>query len=104
MNTQKIWLVGAGAIGSTIAVKLECDPPCRLIDSWAEHVEAIRASGLEVDRPDGLLHASLPAFHFSEIEQIGEQPDVILLAVKAYSTAESLERLLPFMTDETVVV
>jgi 2-dehydropantoate 2-reductase len=104
MSTQKIWLVGVGAIGSIVAGKLRSAPPCRLIDGWTEHIQTIRREGLQVDYQDETARVSLPAFHLSEIVHIKEEPDLILLAVKANSTVEVLKQLLPYMTDKTLVV
>jgi 2-dehydropantoate 2-reductase len=105
MSTGTIWVVGAGAVGSVTAARLRSDPPCRLIDAWAEHVAAIRADGLRLDYADATLCvSSFPAYHLDEIERIQERPDVILLAVKSNSTVATVNGLLPFMTDTTVVV
>ncbi len=104
MSTGSIWVVGAGAVGSVTAARLRSDPPCRLIDTWAEHVAAIRRDGLQIDYADASVRISFPTYHFDEIEQIQGKPDVVLLAVKSNATVAAVNRLLPFMTDETVVV
>ncbi len=101
---MKLWLVGVGAVGSATIARVETEPPCRLVDAWAEHVAAIRADGLRVELPDETLTLHLPAFHESELERIGERPDVVLLAVKSNATAETVERLLPFLDDDAAIV
>jgi len=104
VSDRTIWLVGAGAIGSVVAGKLRIQPPCRLIDSWREHVEAIRDGGLHVEYPDRTVRVSLPASHIDELEEIDEQVDVVLLAVKSNFTVGLVSRLLPHMSDESMVV
>jgi 2-dehydropantoate 2-reductase len=99
-----IWVVGVGAVGSVTAVRLRSDPPCRLIDTWAEHVAAIRTDGLQVDYADAAVRVFFPVYHFDEIAQIQERPDVVLLAVKSNSTGAAVAKVLPFMTDTTMVV
>jgi 2-dehydropantoate 2-reductase len=87
-----------------IAGRLRADPPCRLIDAWPDHVEAIRSGGLEVEYADETVRVALPAYHATELDEIGERPDIVLLAVKSNFTAESVERLLPHLADESIVV
>ena len=50
------------------------------------------------------MRAILPAFHLSEIATIGAPPDIVLLAVKSNATADTVKQLLPYLTDQSVVV
>jgi 2-dehydropantoate 2-reductase len=104
MSGEKIWLVGAGAIGSILAGRLHSDPPCRLIDGWREHTQAIRTDGLQVDYQDEITRVTLPAFHLSELGDMQEKSDLILLAVKSDATVDWMNQLLPHMSDRTLVV
>jgi 2-dehydropantoate 2-reductase len=100
----RIWLVGVGAVGSATIARLEAEPPCRLVDAWAEHVAAIRAHGLRIELPTETIVLHLPAYHESELDAIGEQPDVVLLAVKSNATAPTVGRLLPHLGEDSVIV
>jgi 2-dehydropantoate 2-reductase len=101
---MKLWLVGVGAVGSATIARVETEPPCRLVDAWAEHVDAIRANGLHIELPDETLTLRLPAYHESELDRIGERPDVVLLAVKSNVTAATVDRLLPYLDDDSAIV
>jgi 2-dehydropantoate 2-reductase len=104
MTGERIWVVGAGAIGSIVAGKLPSDPPCVLIDGWREHIDAINASGLEIDYGNSIQRVRLPTFHADDLAELSEKPDIILLAVKSNSTEKLLRALRPLMTDKTLVV
>lgn len=90
-------VVGAGAIGGTLAVHLHhAGADVRLVDADADHVAAVREHGLRVRHPDGELVAKLP---ISTPDEVTEQLGAVLLAVKAQATdgvaAWIAERLAP---------
>lgn len=79
-------IVGAGAIGGTLAVHLDAaGVPVQLVDADPEHVAAVRADGLRLRTADGERVARLPIWHLDD-------PDApttlgpVLLAVKALAT------------------
>ena len=99
------WVVGAGGIGCAIGARLAQHQPLIFVDSWKDHVDAMRASGLTVDYPDGPIHVEpVQAWHLSEMASIPDRPDVVLLAVKSYQTAETAAALLPYLKDGSMVV
>jgi 2-dehydropantoate 2-reductase len=99
------WVVGAGGIGCAIGARLAQHQPLVFVDSWRENVEAMRQSGLTVDYPDGPVHVEpVRAWHLSELASINEPPDVVLLAVKSYQTADMVTALLPYLTESSPVV
>jgi 2-dehydropantoate 2-reductase len=104
MTNPQIWIVGAGAIGSVLAGRLGSNRACCVVDAWHEHVQAIREGGLRVDYPDETVNVALPAFPLDELDQIGESPDIVILAVKSYATRETLDRVLPFLHQSSIVV
>ena len=79
---MKICVVGAGAIGGLLAVKLaNAGEDVMVIDQGA-HLEAIQRNGLKLIMSDGSEHhAGLDAQ--GEMDGAGEQ-DLIILAVKAH--------------------
>lgn len=101
--TDPYVVVGAGAIGGTLAVHLHrAGHPVRVVDSDPEHVAAIRAHGLRVRRPDGTeLIAELPADLPDDAPaELGR----VLLAVKAQATDAAVRRLAPRLRPDGYVV
>lgn len=79
-------IVGAGAIGGTLAVHLDAaGVPVQLVDADPEHVRAIRADGLRLRTSDGERVARLPIWHLDDTEAPTTLGPV-LLAVKALAT------------------
>lgn len=86
-------VVGAGAIGGTLAVHLHAHGvPVQLIDADAEHVAAIRKNGLQVRSPGGTLTANIPVFG---LDDAPDQLDHVLLAVKAQATEKAASWIAP---------
>jgi len=95
-----VW--GGGAIGGTVAAFLaRGGVPVMLVDIVAEHVEASRTTGLQIEGPvaqfQQVLGAATPA-------ELTGQFDCILLAVKAQHTAAAAEQLAPHLSANGVVV
>jgi 2-dehydropantoate 2-reductase len=101
---KRIWVVGAGGIGSVVAGKLGPEHRCVLVDAWPAHVEAIREGGLRIDYPDGPVRLSVAAYLEEEVSEIPDGVDLVLLAVKANRTAECVSMLLPHISDHTTIV
>ncbi|ROS51518.1 ketopantoate reductase family protein [Frigoribacterium sp. PhB24] len=77
-------VVGAGAIGGTLAAHLHlAGVDVHLVDTDPEHVAAIRENGLRIEHPDGELTARLP---ISTPDEAPGQLGAVLLAVKAQAT------------------
>lgn len=95
-----VW--GAGAIGGTLAAAFaRAGEQVILVDSAADHVEAVRAAGLRIAGPIFEETIALPAFtpgalegHFSRI----------FLCVKAHHTEEAARALAPHLADDGYVV
>jgi 2-dehydropantoate 2-reductase len=99
------WVVGAGGIGCAIGARLAQHRRLIFVDSWREHVDAMRKSGLTVDYPDGPIHVEpVEAWHLTELASITDRPEVVLLAVKSYQTSDTVAALLPYLTETSVVV
>lgn len=95
-------VVGAGAIGGTLAVHLDAHGvPVQLIDADRAHVEAVRRNGLRLQTPDGTLTAHLPVFGLDDApSQLGR----VLLAVKAQATDRAAAWIAPRLVPEGYVV
>lgn len=96
MNQRIYTIVGAGAIGGTLAVHMHAQGvPVQLIDADSRHVEAIRRNGLQLQTPSGTMTARLPIFG---LEDGPTELDSVLLAVKAQATNSAAAWIAPRLT------
>lgn len=80
-------VVGAGAIGGTIAHGLvSAGRDVVLVDTDAEHVAAIKEHGIRIERPDGTLDVSPPVTALMPEEFAGAPIGLALLATKSQHT------------------
>src|SRR5499426_1413509 len=99
---MKAIVFGAGAIGGTTGAALaRAGHDVLLVDSFKEHVEAINAHGLTVER-DGTstttrVAAVVPA-------QLGGDLPLVLLAVKSHHTVEALRDVAPRLAPAGTIV
>ncbi|HYR97271.1 MAG TPA: ketopantoate reductase family protein [Candidatus Binatus sp.] len=102
---MRVWCVGAGAIGGTVAARLARagqDPI--VIDRDPEHVRQLRAPGLRVDGLDGGVVTPLGAYTPGEAAALPGRCDLLLLAVRSGATEPALVPLVPRLGPETDVV
>ncbi|QPP09244.1 M20/M25/M40 family metallo-hydrolase [Streptomyces bathyalis] len=122
MSGDAYTVVGAGAIGGTIAHSLaRAGHPVTVVDSDAEHVAAIRAHGLTVDHGGGRFAAvRVSAFTPGEFDagdpESGGDGDShrglvaprrlsrVLLAVKAQATGDAMRWIAPRLGPDGYVV
>lgn len=84
MTNNPYTVVGAGAIGGTLAAHLHAQGvPVQIVDADARHVEAIKKNGLQIKGPSGVLVAHVPAY---TPEEAPDRLERVLLAVKAQAT------------------
>jgi 2-dehydropantoate 2-reductase len=103
-EARPVWVVGAGGIGCAIASRLARRHPVTIVDSWAAHVDAIRASGLTVDFPEETISVNPNAIHLSDVGASDTVPDVVLLAVKSFQTVDTVRAIAPILPLNSVVV
>ena len=93
MGFERLVVVGAGAIGGTIAGMLAANDHAVLLVARGEHGESIRQDGLQVKFPHRTLtsHPSCVA----SVEQVDFRPgDVVLVATKLYDAEEVMDGVL----------
>ena len=88
---QRIAVVGAGAVGGYVGGHLSrLGHDVLLIDAWPEHVEAVRANGLELYgmTDEERCTVQVPIIHITELQQVARQTpiDIAIIAVKSYDT------------------
>ncbi len=96
---ERVWIAGAGAVGSVLAARLQHARPgtVTLVDSWPEHVAAIQERGLTVDYSGRPLHVDIAAVLFDDLARLAAPPDLVVMAVKAYQTLETLAAIVPYI-------
>lgn len=98
--TTLIW--GAGAIGGILGAYLaRAGHDVHMVDIVADHVEAMRTSGLRIEGPVEEFTQVLPA---STPDELAGVYDRIILAVKAHHTEAALDQLLPHLASGGHVV
>lgn len=99
---MRIAIVGAGAMGCLFGARLAARGHWTLlVDTWYEHVEAIRRHGLRVD--DTLC----PQVMYVPVEGTasGHDPvDLVILLVKAHDLREAISTNLSLVGERTLVV
>ena len=94
---MQILCYGAGAVGSLVGGKLALgtDAAVTLLARRA-HVAAIRTRGLGVDTPEGVAVVKR-VDSITSLDDLSAAPDLVILTVKAYQTAEALADLAPVL-------
>lgn len=84
---------GAGAVGSLIGGHLSRsgDAQVTLLGRRA-HVAAVRTWGLHLETPEGVVRCKR-LDSITTLDDMREQPDVVILTVKAYQTADAVTQL-----------
>ena len=95
-----IW--GAGAIGGTLGAYLaRAGADVTLVDSVAEHVDAVRRDGLRISGPIDEFTVRVPAFTPQTLEGTWDE---IVLATKAHHTEAAVHALVPHLGAQGYVV
>ena len=99
---MKIAVVGAGAMGSVYAGLLAAaGHDVTAIDTWADHVAAIRERGLRVEGASGDRTVSVKAT--CDAADVGPV-DLVILATKAHDVQTAARAAMPLVGPDTVVL
>lgn len=99
---MKIAVVGAGAMGSVYAGILgSAENDVWAVDTWVDHVEAIRTRGLTVEGASGNRTVRIHAT--SEPVEVGVC-DLVVIATKAFDVDAAARAAKPIVGDDTVVL
>ncbi len=98
---MRVVVVGAGAVGGSLAVKLAQAGHAVGVVARGAHLQAIRAQGLSLHDPDGSVTVQVQASDAPE--DFGPQ-DLIVLGMKAHQTAPLLPRLRSMLQPDTMVL
>ena len=100
---MRICVVGAGAIGGMLGVKLAVAGHEVSLVARGAHLEAIRARGLRLVMSDGTEHVAEGVSATADIRACGEQ-DLVILGVKAHQLPPLVDDLRMLFHDETLVL
>ncbi len=85
--TKKLLFIGAGAIGSYLGAFLSrAGNDVVLVDPWPEHVEAIKAKGIDVTGPHDAFNSKPAALHIYEAQSLDADFDIAFVSVKSRDT------------------
>src|SRR4029077_658950 len=106
---KRIAVVGAGALGGYVGGTLaHLGHDVTLIDACPEHVETIRARGLELDgvtSEERFTVRKAKTMHLTEVQSPARAPvDVAFVAVKYCGTRRAAELLAPFLASAGDIV
>ena len=97
-----ITVYGAGAIGGVTGAALaRAGHDVLLVDRAVDHVNAMNAHGLTIDRPEGSLTVPVRAI---TPDVLGGGLDLVLLSVKSQDTPAALEVLTPRLASSGAIV
>jgi len=100
---MKICVVGAGAIGGYLGVKLALSGHDVTLIARGAHLEAIKRDGLKLIMEDGTEHHARNVKATSSLREPGPQ-DVVLLAIKAHQVTPVAKDLEALYGPETMLV
>lgn len=102
---KKIAVLGAGAIGSSVAADLtKAGYDITVIDQWPAQVEALRATGLHIQMADGDVKVPIRACHLCDLASANLEFDIVFLAVKSYDHRWMAEFIRPYLKSDGVLV
>src|ERR1700759_2161789 len=89
--SKRIAVVGAGAVGGYAATHMAAaGHDVTLIDPWPEHVERLKAHGMEIFgmTPEERMSVKVNAMHLTEVQNLAKQKpiDIAFVSVKSYDT------------------
>ncbi len=103
--SRKIAVLGAGAIGSSISADLtKAGHDITVIDQWPAQVEALKATGLHIQMPDGEVTTPIRALHLCDLASANLEFDIVLLAVKSNDDRWLAEFIKPYLKADGVLV
>ncbi len=100
---MKIAIIGAGAIGGMLAVRLALSGHAVTVVEQGAHLEAIRSNGLKLVHPDGSEEVAQDLRAVASCADAGSQ-HLVLLALKAYTIAAVAPQMRALFGDDTIVV
>ncbi|MEP7203618.1 MAG: 2-dehydropantoate 2-reductase [Ilumatobacteraceae bacterium] len=99
---MRICIVGAGAIGGLLGVRLALAGQDVSVFARGDNLDAIRSQGWRLVEPDGSELFAADVRASSDLEELGPQ-DLVVLTLKAHQIGDIAEQL-PALYDDTTIV
>jgi 2-dehydropantoate 2-reductase len=100
-SLERICIVGAGAIGCTLAARLSATGRSISVLARGETLRTLRENGVQLTDRDGVHRVAVRAE--SDCQVLGEQ-DLVFVCTKAPALAQLLPTLAPLLGPRTIVV
>ena len=100
---MKIAVIGAGAIGGMLAVRLALSGQSVTVVDQGAHLEAIQRNGLKLVRADGAEEVAKDLRAVASCAKAGQQ-DLVFLALKAYVVEAVAPQMRALFAADTIVV
>ncbi|HEX2941992.1 MAG TPA: 2-dehydropantoate 2-reductase [Rhodopila sp.] len=106
---KRIAVVGAGAVGGYAGAHMAAaGHDVTLIDPWPEHVEQMKAHGMEIFgmTPQERMTVKVNAMHITEVQTLAKQRpiDIAFIAVKSYDTVWATTMIRQYLSASGCVV
>ncbi len=98
---MKIFILGAGAIGSLLGARLSKENEVELYSTNEKHMRAIRENGLKIEELDGSI-TTYKLKTYTNIDEIEINPDLVLVTLKTYKTKDGLLTLVPRLNSRPI--
>ena len=107
--SKRIAVIGAGAVGGYAGAHMTAaGHDVTLIDPWPEHVERMKAHGLEIYgmTPEERMTVKVNAMHLTEVQNLAKQKpiDIAIIAVKSYDTVWAATMIRQYLSATGCVV
>jgi 2-dehydropantoate 2-reductase len=105
-GAKHISVIGIGAVGGYVAGKLARGGfNVTGIDPWFEHVEFIKANGVQLENLPGDFSAPLRAIHMHEVQSLIRTPvDIAIICTKSFDTDWVATMIRPYLSRDGYVV
>jgi 2-dehydropantoate 2-reductase len=105
MQIEKIAVLGAGAIGSSIGASLtKAGYDVLLIDQWPAHVEAMKTRGLRIVTWEKVSSYPVRAVHLCDLVNLKPQFDLVFLACKTVDSSWMAQFIEPYLKPDGILV
>ncbi|MEO7728827.1 MAG: 2-dehydropantoate 2-reductase [Burkholderiales bacterium] len=106
LKALRLAVLGAGAVGGYIGGHLaRAGYRVALVDTWAEHVEHIKAHGIRLTDPLGSIVIPAEAMHLHQVQAFVRDPvDIAFVCTKSYDTAWTTKMIAPYLSANGFIV
>jgi 2-dehydropantoate 2-reductase len=99
-------IIGAGAVGGYVGAHLtRAGFDITFVDTWPEHVDAMRSNGVRVSGTQGDYTVPVTALHIAEVQRLIRKPvDTAIIATKSFDTAWAARMVRDYLSADGCVV